>query len=166
MTASILVLGLGNVLLRDDGVGVRVVESLQQHFAFPATVALLDGGTLGLDLLPWLDGLQGLVVVDAVAFGRAPGQISHLEGADVRECLHLKMSPHQVGLRDLLAAASLLGRKPARVVLWGAEPERLDPGTELSPTVAGALPALRQAVVNELRSLGAAPLETRSVASS
>lgn len=146
-----LVLGLGNLLLRDEGIGVWVVESLRRRLAFPETVTLLDGGTLGLDLLPRLDGVARLCLVDAVKLGHAPGRITRLEGDEVPAALEVKISPHQVGVQDLLAAARLLGDAPPLVVLWGMEPERLDPGMGFSPSVAAALPRLEAAVLAELR---------------
>ena len=156
MTPRTLVLGLGNILLRDEGLGVRVAESLGRRFAFPPEVTVLDGGTLGLDLLPRLDGIERLLVVDAVKFGRAPGEIVRLEGDEVPAALDVKISPHQVGVQDLLAGARLLGSEPAHVVLWGMEPERLDPGTGFSASVSEALPRLEASVLDELDRWGVA----------
>jgi hydrogenase maturation protease len=156
MTPRTLVLGLGNILLRDDGLGVWMAESLARRFAFPPEVTVLDGGTLGLDLLPRLDGIERLLVIDAVKLGRAPGEIVRLEGDDVPAALDIKMSPHQIGVQDLLAGARLLGSEPPRVVLWGMEPERLDPGTGFSASVKDALPRIETAVLDELHRWGAA----------
>jgi hydrogenase maturation protease len=154
VTARTLVLGLGNILLRDEGIGVWVAESLSREFDFPPEVTMLEGGTLGLDLLPRLDGVERLLLVDAVKLGREPGEIVRLDGDAVSAALDVKISPHQVGVQDLLAAARLMGREPSRVVLWGMEPERLDPGTGFSPRVAEALPHLREGVLDELRLWG------------
>ena len=155
MTERILVLGLGNVLLGDEGLGVWVVERLERRYEFPATVTLVDGGTLGLDLLPWLEGVECLLVIDAVKFGEEPGVIVRLEGDAVSRVLSVKLSPHQVGVQDLLAAARLVGREPPRVVLWGMQPRQLDLATGFSPEVEEALPQLEAAVLDELRSWGA-----------
>ncbi|HUO65220.1 MAG TPA: HyaD/HybD family hydrogenase maturation endopeptidase [Terriglobales bacterium] len=154
MTARTLVLGLGNILLRDEGIGVWVAESLSREFDFPLEVATLEGGTLGLDLLPRLEGVERLLLVDAVKLGHEPGDIVRLEGDAVPVALDVKISPHQVGVQDLLAAARLMGREPPLVVLWGMEPERLDPGTGFSPRVSAALPQLRDGVLEELRLWG------------
>jgi hydrogenase maturation protease len=156
MTARTLVLGLGNVLLRDEGLGVWVAESLGRRFELPASVTILEGGTLGLDLLPRLDGVERLLLVDAVKLGRMPGAMVRLAGEEVPAALHVKFSPHQVGIQDLLAAARLMEREPQVVVLWGMEPERLDPGTGFSPAVKAALPRLRAAVLEELHRWGVA----------
>ena len=161
MTPRTLVLGLGNLLLHDEGLGVWVAESLGRRFAFPPEVTVLDGGTLGLDLLPRLDGVERLLVIDAVQLGRAPGEIVRLEGDEVPAVLDVKISPHQVAVQDLLAGARLLGSEPPHVVLWGMEPERLDPGTGLSTSVKDALPRIETAVLDELHCWGVAatPLE-------
>ena len=157
MTAVItLVLGLGNVLLHDEGIGVWVAESLRRGYEFPAAVTILEGGTLGLDLLPRLDGVERLCLVDAVRVGGGPGAITRRAGEAVPAALDVKISPHQVGVQDLLAAARLMGREPPEVVLWGMEPEWLDPGTGFSPRVAEALPRLEAAVVDELARWGVA----------
>ncbi len=154
MTSRILVLGLGNILLHDEGLGVWVAEALRRRFTFPDSVTVLEGGTLGLDLLPWLVGVDRLLVIDAVRLGRAPGDIVRLEGGEVPAALDIKISPHQVGVQDLLAAARLTGLEPPHVVLWGMEAERLDPGTGFSPSVADGLPRLQAMVLDELRRWG------------
>jgi hydrogenase maturation protease len=154
MTPRTLVLGLGNILLRDEGAGVWVAESLRRQFEFLPEVAVLDGGTLGLDLLPRLHGVERLLVIDAVKLGRGAGSLARLEGEEVPAVLDVNVSPHQVGVQDLLAAARLTGSEPARLVLWGIEPERLDPGTAFSPPVAEALPELRDRVLQELELWG------------
>ncbi len=150
----ILALGLGNILLSDEGIGVWVAESLRRRFEFPPNVTVLEGGTLGLDLLPRLDGVNRLLLIDAVTLGRAPGDVLRLEGDEVPAVLDVKVSPHQVGVQDLLAAARLMGSEPPQVVLWGMEPERLEPGTGFSASVREALPRLEAAVLDELHRWG------------
>lgn len=166
MTPSTLVLGLGNVLLRDEGIGVWVADTLRRRFEFPAGVTVLEGGTLGLDLLPRLDGVERLLLIDTVKLGRIPGAIARLEGDEVPAALGVKISPHQVGLADLLAAARLMGQAPAHLVLWGMEPERLDPGLAFSPRIARALPRLQARVLEELDQWGlsARPVDGNQVA--
>lgn len=154
MTPRTLVLGLGNVLLGDEGLGVWVAESLRRRFELPASATVLEGGTLGLDLLPRLDGVERLCLIDAVKLGRAPGEIVRLEGDEVPAALDVKISPHQIGVQDLLAAARLMGGEPPLVVLWGMEPDRVEPGSGFSPCVAAALPRLEAAVLAELERWG------------
>jgi len=150
----ILVLGLGNILLSDEGIGVWVAESLRRRFEFPPEVTVLEGGTLGLDLLPRLDGVERLLLIDAVKLGRAPGDVVRLEGDEVPAVLDVKVSSHQLGVQDLLATARLMGSEPPHVVLWGMEPERLEPGTGFSASVRGALPRLEARVLDELHRWG------------
>ncbi|HXJ79056.1 MAG TPA: HyaD/HybD family hydrogenase maturation endopeptidase [Candidatus Methylomirabilis sp.] len=150
----ILVLGLGNILLSDEGIGVWVAESLRRRFEFPPEVTVLEGGTLGLDLLPRLDGVERLLLIDAVKLGRAPGDVVRLEGDEVPAVLDVKVSSHQLGVQDLLATARLMGSEPPHVVLWGMEAERLEPGTGFSASVREALPRLEATVLDELHRWG------------
>lgn len=152
--AAILVLGLGNILLSDEGVGVRVVERLQEKYKFSEEVQVLDGGVRGLALLPYLEGVKRLLVVDAVAAGKEPGSLIRLEGEEVPSFLSPKVSPHQEGLADLLAAARLTDLYAEEVVLWGVEPAVMDTGLDLSPPVAARVDELVEKVVEELRRWG------------
>lgn len=154
MQPRILVLGLGNILLRDEGLGVRLVQRLQARHTFPENVELLDGGTLGLDLLPYLKGVVCLILVDAVDMGTSPGTVVRWQDEDIPASLSVKMSPHQIGLADLLAAASLTGDLPKRVVLWGMQPGVIEPGLELTPEVEAAMPELEAGVLGVLRAWG------------
>jgi hydrogenase maturation protease len=155
MAPKILVMGVGNILLSDEGLGVRAVELLAAAYDLPGNVEVLDGGTLGLDLLPRLAGVDALLLIDAVKAGRQPGALLRLEGDAIQAALAVKMSVHQVGLQELLAVSAFQGTLPARIVLWGMEPAEIDWGLELSPQVADRLHALAEAVAQELRSLGA-----------
>lgn len=151
---SVLVLGIGNLVMSDDGIGVRVVQLLTERYRFPAGVTILDGGTLGLDLLPRLEGVARLLVVDAVETGQAPGTLVRLAGDDVPIVLETKLSPHQMGLKDLLAVAMLQGFAPQEMVLWGVQPERIEMSLELSAVVAAQLEILVEKVLAELAGWG------------
>lgn len=151
MAATTLVLGLGNTIMADDGVGPRLIDYLAQQGQLPDDVALLDGGTLGLDLLPRLEGVQRLIIVDAVEIGQVPGSLIRLSGEEVAMALDTKLSPHQMGLKDLLAVARLLGHLPDEVVLLGVQPASIEMAAELSPQVAASLPQLAAMVRQELR---------------
>ena len=148
-------MGLGNILLTDEGLGVRAVERLAAAYDLPANVEALDGGTLGLDLLPRLAGVDALLLVDAVRAGGQPGTPVHLKGDAIHAALAVKISVHQVGLLELLAVSAFHGSRPPQVVLWGMEPAVVDWGLELSPSVAAGLDALVENVVAELRAWGA-----------
>jgi len=153
-TPTILVLGIGNTVMSDDGVGVKVVQSLQDEYRFPDHVEVLDGGTLGLDLLPKLDGISHLIMVDAVETGAEPGTCVRLSGEDLPIALETKLSPHQMGLKDLLAVARLLGHAPGDMTLIGVQPGSIEMSCELTPAVASQVEAMKGAVLRELEALG------------
>jgi len=140
--------------MSDDGIGVRVIQQLAGRFLFPEEVELVDGGTLGLDLLPKLEGVARLLVVDAVNVGKSPGTLARADGHDVPMVMETKVSPHQMGLKDLLAVATLQGYAPREMVLWGVQPEKIEMGLELSPKVARALEPLVESVLEELERWG------------
>jgi hydrogenase maturation protease len=152
-----LILGVGNLLLSDEGVGLRVVERLATIYDLPDGVQTLDGGTLGLDLLYYLEGVDNLLIVDAVEMGKGPGTLLRLEGEDVPAFLSIKMSPHQIGIPDMLFAAKLKEIYPRNVVLWGVQPEVLDTGLDLSATVAARVDVLVDKVVEQLIQWGDVP---------
>ena len=154
LNGKTLVLGLGNIIMRDEGLGVRACERLTRHYRLPDDVNVLDGGTLGLDLLPYLEGVTDLLIIDAVNAGAPPGSLVRLENEQIPQTLALKMSMHQVGLQELLAVMALRGQTPPRVVLWGMEPLILEPGLDLSEPVLANLDTLVASVVAELRSWG------------
>lgn len=148
--AKTLVLGLGNTIMSDDGVGPRVIELLHQSGGFGDDVTLLDGGTLGLDLLPFLEGVRRLIIVDAVAFGQPAGTVVRLYGEEVPVALETKLSPHQMGMKDLLAVARLMGQLPEQITLIGVQPQHLEMGVELSGPVQSALEELVTLVREEV----------------
>jgi hydrogenase maturation protease len=151
----ILVLGLGNTIMTDDGFGVRVVEALSSRFRFLGEkVRVLDGGTLGLDLLPHLEDVEQLLIVDALEMKSSAGTTFRLEGEDVPRAFASKLSVHQMGVQDLLAVSELMGHLPRELVVWGVQPECIEMGTELTPTVAAALEPVLMGVLDELRRWG------------
>ncbi|NVN90871.1 MAG: HyaD/HybD family hydrogenase maturation endopeptidase [Desulfuromonadales bacterium] len=151
---SVLVLGIGNLIMTDDGIGVRVVQQLAKHYRIPEGVELLEGGTLGLNLLSDLKGVERLLVVDALETGQLPGTLQRLEGDEIPLAFETRLSPHELGLKDLLTVAAMLGDSPQEVVLWGIQPERLDLGEDLSASVAARLDDLTDRVADELRRWG------------
>jgi hydrogenase maturation protease len=151
-----VVLGLGNILRQDEGLGIHAVERLQARYRLPRQVRALDGGTMGLDLLPYLEDAPAVLLLDAVQTGQPPGSLVRLEGEAIPAALALKMSSHQVGLQELLATSLLRGTLPGRVVLWGIEPASIAWGLELSPVVGAAIGELVDAGARELRDWGLA----------
>jgi len=154
----VLVLGIGNLVMSDDGVGVRVVQQLQREYRFAENVVIMDGGTLGLDLLPKLEGIDHLIVVDAVETGRMPGTCVRLTGEELPIALETKVSAHQMGLKDLLSVARLLGHYPGEMVLIGVQPGSIEMDTELTALVEAKVDVLARMVLDELASLGVRPV--------
>lgn len=153
-TTPLLVLGLGNVLLEDDGVGAAAVSILRERYTAPDGVEVLDGGTLGLSLLPYLQSAETVILVDAVRTDAEPGSLVRLTGDEVAPAVATRLSPHQVGVADLLDGARWLERYPTRVVLLGLVPESMELSVGLSAKVRPALPALVERIVDEARALG------------
>lgn len=149
-----LVLGLGNSLMSDDGFGVKAVTELSSRYRFSGDIRLLDGGTLGLDLLPRLEGVKNLLIIDALEMRVPPGGVSRLEGDAVPRAFASKLSVHQMGVQDLLAVAELQGHLPDRLVVWGVQPQSVEMGLELTPAVAAALPEVVRGVLTELQDWG------------
>jgi hydrogenase maturation protease len=152
-----LVLGLGNILLGDDGVGARVAERLQALYCFPKGTRVLEGGTLALDLLPDVEDTDRLLVIDAVDMGAAPGEMVRIVDEDVPVFLSVKVSPHQMGLADILSAARLRGRTPEKLVLWGVQPGVIDATLELSRPVAAQVDVLVENILADLGRWGIEP---------
>lgn len=150
----ILILGVGNILFTDEGIGVRTLEWLQEHYVFPENVTLVDGGTLGMGLMDALLQCDRMYVLDAVLGGDAPGSIYRLTDNDLRKSMSFRDSLHQTDLVDTLIYCDILGHRPEGVV-FGMEPadyNTMELG--LSPVCGNAVPVLAQKLVEELRGLG------------
>jgi hydrogenase maturation protease len=146
-----LVLGLGNLVHADDGVGVHAIHRLQKDRRVPPEAVLIDGGTQGLSLLPHISGFQRLLVIDAVDVGEKPGTVIRLEGGAV-EKLPGKPSVHQLGFSDLMVAMKLLGETPDQIVVIGVQPLSTDWSAELTPQVQDQLDTVVEAVITQLES--------------
>ncbi len=154
----IVVLGVGNTLLKDEGVGVRAVEELQKRYLFPENVSLVDGGTQGLWLMSTIQQADRLIVVDAVLGKEAPGTLYRLEKDDLPKALRLKVSAHDSDLVEALNLCGLLDQAPKSVVVVGIEPADITPyGIELTPVLVERMDLLVEAVLGELKVLGVVP---------
>jgi hydrogenase maturation protease len=150
----ILVLGVGNILLKDEGVGVRLIEHLQAGYTFSPNVRLMDGGTLGIRLLDDITEADHLIVVDAVRNDHPPGTLYRLPAEELKRCVSFKNSLHQTGLLETLAYAEMLGQRPTTVVV-GIEPADISPwGTELTPSIRKRLDQLAEKVLEEIQRAG------------
>jgi hydrogenase maturation protease len=150
----VLVLGVGNPLMGDDGFGLALLEHLRQCCDWPAGVTLMDGGTWGMNLLPAIEDADALLILDAIDAGRAPGALVRLDRGQLPRYVAQKLSPHQVDLRDVLALAELRGHLPGKAAAVGIQPERIALGTELSGTAARRLDAAADAARAVLRTWG------------
>jgi hydrogenase maturation protease len=151
----VVVLGVGNILMSDEGVGVHAVNELDACFDLPDTVEVIDGGTSGMDCLDRIADADLLLIADCVRGpDRPPGTIVRLADKQIDAWFQTKISPHQVGLSDVLAACSFHGIAPKRVVLIGVQPESFDTSLELTPTVASVLPQVVAKLVGELAEFG------------
>ena len=164
LSPTIAVLGVGNILLTDEGIGVRVIEALQQRYRLPDHVLVLDGGTAGMELLEPLEGLDKLIIADAVRVGQAPGSVVLLQGDEVPAFFRTKISPHQIGLSDLLAALELTEKAPREVALIGLQPVSLETGMELTPEAEAKVPEMLALVLAELEQAGVQPEPVREAA--
>jgi hydrogenase maturation protease len=149
-----VVLGLGNVLMRDDAFGPVVVETLLATWDIPPEVRVIDLGTPGLDLVPYVVGQPALVLVDTVRTDAAPGTVRRYGLRSLERPLPARVSPHDPGVTEALFAASLAGQKPEHAVLVAAVPQDVSMGTGLSPALRAAVPVAVAQVVEELRGLG------------
>jgi hydrogenase maturation protease len=147
--SQIAVLGLGNLMRTDDAIGMLMLSRLIDDGRLPDGIRVIEGGTLGLDLLESLRGVTHLLALDAVDVGAAPGTIVRFEG-EALDGLPISKSVHLLGFADLMGALQLMGAAPAEVVLLGVQPESTDWGTELTPAVADAQPELMAAALAQI----------------
>ena len=147
-------IGLGNPLMGDDGIGLAALELLAAQWHLPPTVELLDGGTWGLNLLHRIEAAGQVLFLDAVRAGREPGELIELDHYEVPRRLDLKLSPHQIDLREVLALAEWRGTLPSKLACLGLEPGPVELCAGLSPAVAGRLDRLAAAAAARLRAWG------------
>ncbi len=149
-----VVIGLGNPLMGDDGLGLVALERLRQEYAIPADVELVDGGTWGMNLLPVIEDAGRVILIDAIDVGTAPGTPIRLERARLPRYLATKISPHQVDLRDVLGLAELRGTLPNDTIALGLQPKRVALGNQLSDVLSCRVDDLVTLVVQELADRG------------
>jgi hydrogenase maturation protease len=147
--AHIAVLGLGNLMRADDALGMLAIQRLRSDPRLPSSVLLIEGGTLGLDLLHPLDGVTHLLALDAIEAGTPSGTLLRFAGSDV-DLLPIGKSVHLLGFSDLIGALRLTGSAPREIVVIGIQPQVIGWDTELTPTVEAALPELIEAVFQQI----------------
>jgi hydrogenase maturation protease len=152
-----LILGLGNLLLQDEGLGIRTLHQLKKFYRWTDDILLMDGGVMGLELLPYIEDSEGVLIIDAIHSGQPAGTLVCLRNGEIPSRIALKYSVHQVGLQETIAMAQLRGTLPKRMVLWGIEPETIALGMRLSTSVASQIPSLIDCVLRELSNWGIVP---------
>jgi hydrogenase maturation protease len=151
-----LVIGLGNPIMADDGLGIAALERLREGWTLPESVRLVDGGTWGMNLLPLVEDASELLLLDAIDRGKPAGELVVLEREEVPRLFGLKLSPHQIDLREVLALAEWRRRLPARLVAIGLQPARVEMFAGLSPELEGGMDRLLAAVIERLERWGRA----------
>lgn len=149
-----LILGIGNILLGDEGIGVYAVQALEKNAKFTPYFDIVDGGTCGMELLDCMAKREHIIVIDAVLANRAPGDIMVLYDEQVPTFFSRKISPHQLGLCDVLSALKLTDEFPQHLCLIGVQPESLSAGIGLSDRLKSVLPQVHQQLVVELAKYG------------
>ena len=149
-----VVIGLGNPLMTDDGVGLALLAGLQARGPFQPEPLFVDGGTWGMNLLPTIEDAKRVLFLDAVNFGAPPGTAVLLERHRLPRWLGLKLSPHQIDLKEVLALAELRGHLPAEAVVVGIQPDKVEMGSELSPAAGAGIEAALDLAVGMLERWG------------
>ncbi len=149
-----VVLGIGNTILTDEAAGVRAAEMLERDYRMPDNVQVIDGGTSGMEMIEDLSNLDFLIVLDVVKTGAAAGTVVKIAGDDIPVFFRRKLSPHQIGLPDVLASLELLDTMPKEIIVLGVEPISLELGMEMTATIAAKVPELVEMAVAELFSRG------------
>jgi hydrogenase maturation protease len=148
---DILILGIGNILLKDEGIGVHVVKKMKE-LPMPGNVEILDGGTAGLDLTDFIANRKKVIVIDTVKAGEKPGTIYRLTEKNLRTGQKAIMSFHEIDFLDALYMSEVMGEKPEETVVIGIEPKDMSDGTELSPEIEERIPKIIDVVMKELNS--------------
>lgn len=150
-----LIFGAGNLLLSDEGFGVHAIRYLEEHYDFPETVELYDGGTLGIMVTHKLEEAERVYLLDVVDTPGAPGDVLRFDKDDIMlGRLPVKLSPHQIGIQEVLFLAEMRGTLPQEVTLIGVIPQSLEAGAELTPLLAGRLEEVARRLADDLVAAG------------
>ncbi|MCM0082720.1 HyaD/HybD family hydrogenase maturation endopeptidase [Geomonas sp. Red32] len=152
---QVLIYGAGNLILSDEGFGVHFIRHLEAHYEVPENVEVYDGGTLGIMVHFKFEEADKVILVDVVDTAGEPGDIFRYEREDIMlKKIPVKMSPHQIGLQEMLLLSEMRDAPKADLTFFGIIPQSLDPGTVLSPPLQAGLVKVASLVVDELASLG------------
>lgn len=161
---AITVLGIGNILLRDDGVGIRALEALRRDFSFGGNVTLIDGGTTIFHNMGIFAGAEKMIVFDAVKLDGPPGTVYAFNSDEYRVKMPRKATSHDVGVLNTLSMMELIGQKPPEVIIIGVQPKEYDTWSEeLTPEVTAAIPEMIRRAVAQLAKWGSVPAAGQAV---
>ncbi|WP_298270050.1 HyaD/HybD family hydrogenase maturation endopeptidase [Geobacter sp.] len=150
-----LIFGAGNLILSDEGFGVHIIKYLEDNYTFPEEVELFDGGTLGIMVTHKIEEAERVYIVDTLDTAGEPGELFRYEKEEIMlNRLPVKLSPHQIGIQEMLYISEMRGGCPDAITLLGIVPQSFDPGNELSPSLNEKLPRVARLLVDELRGLG------------
>ena len=152
--AEVTILGVGNVILKDEGFGVRVAEYLDHNYTFPDSVQIVDGGTLGIELTQYVTGTNKLLVIDSINGGAEPGTVFRFHNDAIMEHFQDKLSAHEVGIQDVLALLTVTGHKIPDVIVIGAQPFDVEAGVGLSAGMQALLPQIVEQALKDLGNWG------------
>ena len=153
-TEHVMIMGVGNILLSDEGFGIRVVETLQERYDFPENVSVIDGGVLGINLMGVISGADQLIVVDVIRNKGNPGDLYRIDGKDIPDRIRAKNSLHQIDFLESLTLCQALDKVPETVIV-GVEPLDIETlAVELTPTTASRIDDMIKMVLSELDRLG------------
>lgn len=147
---NIAILGVGNLLMKDEGIGVHIVQLLEKNYTFDPEVEIIDGGTSGSELYGFFDKHDKMIIVDAVNFGKEAGFIGTIENDDILSQLNTKLSMHNLGLTDVLSHVKLLDIEPSEICLVGIQPELIEYGMELSKTISDKMNRILEVIFSKL----------------
>ncbi|MBN2654775.1 MAG: HyaD/HybD family hydrogenase maturation endopeptidase [Nitrospirae bacterium] len=148
---QISVIGLGNILMMDEGVGVVAAKKMGQRLKCAPEVEFFDGGTMGLELMPYIEGREKVLIIDAVDFGKDPGYIGVLRNEEIPSAFSSKVSLHNVGLADIIFVLKLSGTLPPEICLLGIQPKKVELGLELTEEINSKVPQLIESALDILR---------------
>lgn len=151
---QIAVIGLGNLLLQDEGAGIHAIRSLQNNYIFDPQISIIDGGTSGFDLLPFFENHQKIIIIDTINFQKEPGFLGSYQNDDILRLFNKKMSLHQLGLSDLLGDLKLHEIYPEELYLVGIQPLKMDIGLNLSELIYAKLDDIISIVLHQLNNWG------------
>lgn len=149
-TPRITILGIGNTLFSDEGVGIHLLPILEDKFQNDADIEIIEGLTDGMKLLGPVEDAENLIIIDAINAGKEGGTIIALKGDDIPAYFGIKMSIHQMGFQEVLLAAKMRERYPKQIVMFGMQPTSLELGVELTEINRAKLPELAKAVIGQV----------------